>query len=129
MKVVDKPWGRELWWAVTGRYVGKVLEVRSGHALSLQYHREKLESMMFWSGTGVLTLGEGQRRVGPGECVTIEPGTPHRIEAESDMVILEVSTPQVEDVVRLEDRYGRTGEVGRDAGVTAGRDPGGAEGG
>lgn len=108
MKVVEKPWGREIWWAVTDKYVGKIIEVRRGESLSLQYHREKMESLYFLRGRGRLTLGEDSRPIEEGLAVTIEPGTVHRIEAETDLVILEVSTPEVEDVVRLEDRYGRT---------------------
>ncbi|MCR4419501.1 MAG: AraC family ligand binding domain-containing protein [Clostridia bacterium] len=107
MRVVDKPWGREIWWAHTDRYVGKILEVKAGQALSLQYHREKLESMYFWQGEGELRLGEETRAIRPGLAVTVLPGTPHRITAFTDLIIFEVSTPQVEDVVRLEDRYGR----------------------
>jgi len=109
VKVVEKPWGRESWWAVTERYVGKVIEVRAGHSLSLQYHEKKLESMLFVSGRGVVTLGDVKRRVGPGDSITIEPGTVHRVAADSDLRIIEVSTPEVEDVVRLQDEYGRAG--------------------
>jgi mannose-1-phosphate guanylyltransferase len=107
LRIVDKPWGREIWWAQTDKYVGKILEVRAGQALSLQYHREKLESMYFWQGEGVLELGDTTWPIQPGLAVTVEPGTRHRITATTDLVIFEVSTPQVEDVVRLEDRYGR----------------------
>ncbi|MBC7335964.1 MAG: cupin domain-containing protein [Clostridia bacterium] len=109
MRFVDKPWGREIWWAVTEKYVGKILEVRAGHALSLQYHREKLESLYFYQGEGVFELGGKAMPIRPGLAVTVTPGTPHRITASADLVIFEVSTPQVEDVVRLEDRYGRAG--------------------
>lgn len=105
---VEKPWGREIWWAVTDRYVGKILEVRAGQALSLQYHRYKLESMFFRRGRGRLVLGDREYPVGDGSAVTVPPGTLHRIIAESDLEIFEVSTPEVEDVVRVEDAYGRT---------------------
>ncbi len=107
MRTVEKPWGRELWWAVTDRYVGKILEVRAGHSLSLQYHRVKLESLLFRRGTGTLLLGDRVIPVSEGLAVTIPPGTVHKIVAESDMEVLEVSTPEVEDVVRLQDEYGR----------------------
>ncbi len=107
MKIVDKPWGREIWWAVTDKYVGKLIEVREGESLSLQYHREKLESLYFLRGRGVLTVGGERRPIEEGTAVTIEPGTVHRIEAHTDLTVIEVSTPEVEDVVRLEDRYGR----------------------
>jgi mannose-1-phosphate guanylyltransferase len=109
MRVVEKPWGREIWWAQTEQYVGKILEVKAGQALSLQYHREKLESMYFWQGEGELRLGEEIIGIRPGLAVTVPPGVPHRITAVTDLTIFEVSTPQVEDVVRLEDRYGRVG--------------------
>lgn len=107
MRVVDKPWGREIWWAVTDAYVGKIIEVKGGHSLSLQYHRQKLESMYFLAGRGRLLVGEREQEIVPGLAVTIPPGTVHRIWAQEDLRILEVSTPQVEDVVRLEDAYGR----------------------
>lgn len=107
VRVVDKPWGREIWWAITDHYVGKILEVKAGQALSLQYHRHKLESMYFSQGKGELMLGEETLSIQPGLSVTVLPGTRHRITATEDLAIFEVSTPQVEDVVRLEDRYGR----------------------
>ncbi len=112
MKVVEKPWGREIWWAVTPSYVGKIIEVRAGHSLSLQYHREKLESMYFRQGRGRLRVGDEEKEIVPGLAVTIPPGTLHRIWAGEDLEILEVSTPQVEDVVRVEDAYGRVAESG-----------------
>lgn len=108
MRIVDKPWGREIWWAVTDKYVGKILEVKAGHALSLQYHREKLETLFFYQGEGILVLGEETITVRPMEAYTIEPGTKHRITAITDLTVFEVSTTQLDDVVRLEDLYGRT---------------------
>ncbi len=107
MKIVEKPWGREVWWAETEFYVGKILEVNAGESLSRQYHREKTETMLFYSGTGQLLLGESEQAIGPGTAITILPGTIHRITATSDLIIFEVSTPQTGDVVRLADRYGR----------------------
>jgi len=104
---VDKPWGEEAWWAQTERYVGKRISVRAGQSLSLQYHEHKLETMHFLSGTGLLLLGDDLIPIVPGLTVTIEPGTRHRVEARTDLVFLEASTPEVDDVVRLEDRYGR----------------------
>ncbi|MCL8208075.1 MAG: phosphomannose isomerase type II C-terminal cupin domain [Actinomycetia bacterium] len=109
MKRVDKPWGYELWWAVTDRYVGKILFVRAGQALSLQYHERKAESMYCLSGRARLTLGETTRLMAPGEAVDIPPGLVHRLEALEDVTVVEVSTPELDDVVRLEDRYGRQG--------------------
>ena len=108
MRTVEKPWGRELWWAQTPAYVAKILEVKGGESLSLQYHREKLESMYFAAGSGNLVLGEKIINIKPGLSVTIEPGTIHRIIAHTDITVFEVSTPQVEDVVRVQDAYGRT---------------------
>lgn len=107
MKVVDKPWGREIWWAVTPKYVGKVLEVRAGNSLSLQYHKHKMETMYFLKGTGTLLLDEEEILVTPGLCRTIKPGQIHRIVSDTDILLLEVSTPEMEDVVRLSDAYGR----------------------
>jgi len=108
---VDKPWGYELHWAKTDRYVGKVLHVKAGHALSLQYHNRKDETMYLYSGSMVLeTEQQGQlvkRQMQPGDSVHITPKTVHRITAVEDCDVLEVSTPELDDVVRLEDRYGR----------------------
>jgi mannose-6-phosphate isomerase len=110
---VDKPWGYELHWAKTDRYVGKVLHVNAGHALSLQYHNTKDETMYLYSGRMVLeTEQQGQlvkREMQPGDSVHITPKTVHRITAVEDCDVLEVSTPELDDVVRLEDRYGRQG--------------------
>jgi mannose-6-phosphate isomerase len=108
---VEKPWGHELHWAKTDRYVGKVLHVKAGHALSLQYHNKKDETMYVYSGRMVLeTEQQGQlvkRDMQPGDSVHITPKTVHRITAIEDCDVLEVSTPEIDDVVRLEDRYGR----------------------
>lgn len=108
---VDKPWGYELHWAKTDRYVGKIIHVNKGHALSLQYHNQKDETIFLWSGKllfeieidGKLT----QREMRPGEAVHVTPKTVHRMTAIEDSDILEASTPELHDVVRLEDRYGR----------------------
>ena len=112
---VEKPWGHELIWAVTDRYVGKVLFVAAGHSLSLQFHREKDESWYVQSGRAKVELGEVGEAVLVEEVVTagsafrFEPGTVHRVTALEDTTILEVSTPHLDDVVRLEDSYGRAG--------------------
>jgi mannose-6-phosphate isomerase-like protein (cupin superfamily) len=112
---VEKPWGYELIWALTDTYCGKVLFVRAGHALSLQFHREKEESWLVQSGRAKLELGDAgqaalaEEVVGPGYAFHYQPGTVHRVTALEDTTILEVSTPQLEDVVRLEDAYGREG--------------------
>lgn len=106
-KIVDKPWGREVWYAHTDRYAGKVLEVDAGHSLSLQKHRIKHETLYLQSGRMRFTLDDEEFEWRPGEAIEIAPGTVHRMEALEDSVILEVSTPELDDVVRLEDRYGR----------------------
>jgi mannose-6-phosphate isomerase len=112
---VEKPWGWELIWAVADDYVGKVLFVKAGESLSLQFHREKDESWYVQSGRAQLELGDvGQailnsEVIAEGACFRYRPGTVHRITALEDTTILEVSTPHLDDVVRLEDRYGRQG--------------------
>jgi mannose-6-phosphate isomerase len=112
---VDKPWGHELIWAETERYVGKVLFVKAGESLSLQFHRQKDESWLVQSGRAKLELGSAGDAVlkaevlAPGAAFHFRPGTVHRVTALEDTTILEVSTPELDDVVRLEDRYGREG--------------------
>jgi mannose-6-phosphate isomerase len=111
---VDKPWGYELWYAWTDRYVGKILHVRRGGRLSLQYHREKDESSYVLRGRLRLTRGESLERltvteVAEGAAWRNRPGEIHTIEAIEDSDVLEVSTPEVHDVVRLRDAYGREG--------------------
>jgi mannose-6-phosphate isomerase len=112
---VDKPWGHELIWALTERYCGKVLFVRAGESLSLQFHREKDESWYVLDGRAALELGApGQtildsEIVAPGSAFRFVPGTVHRVTAIEDTHIIEVSTPEIEDVVRLDDAYGREG--------------------
>lgn len=110
---VDKPWGYELIWARTDRYVGKILHVRAGESLSLQYHRVKEETIRLLSGRLRLETAEAdgerdERVLDPGDVAHIPPGLRHRMEAVEDSDVLEVSTPELDDVVRLEDRYGRT---------------------
>ena len=111
---IEKPWGYELHWALTDRYVGKVLHVRAGHALSLQYHNRKDETILLWSGRILMEIQEGdalvKREMAPGDRLHITPGTIHRMTAIDDSDIMEVSTPELDDVVRLEDRYGRVPE-------------------
>ncbi len=112
LRVIPKPWGREVWWAVADRYVGKRIEVTAGHSLSLQYHELKHETLYFLSGEVRLLLGDQERLVGPGSVAVVPPGTVHRVEALTAAVIFEVSTPELDDVVRLEDRYGRAPAAG-----------------
>jgi quercetin dioxygenase-like cupin family protein len=109
---VEKPWGHELIWARTGRYVGKILHIRAGQALSLQYHRAKDETIYLLSGRMLFQSGaEGEeladRLLEPGDSVHITPLLRHRMIAHVDCDVLEASTPELDDVVRLEDRYGR----------------------
>ena len=115
MTKVEKPWGYELHWALTDRYVGKVLHVNAGHALSLQYHQRKDETILLWSGRILMEIQEGEaltrREMRPGERLHIAPGTIHRMTAIQDSDIIEVSTPELDDVVRLEDRYGRIDRI------------------
>jgi mannose-6-phosphate isomerase-like protein (cupin superfamily) len=112
---VEKPWGHELIWAKTERYAGKILFVRAGESLSLQFHKVKDESWYVLSGRAELELGAPGERVldsevvGAGAAFHFPPGTVHRITAVEDTTILEVSTPELDDVVRLQDRYGREG--------------------
>ncbi|MDA8193055.1 MAG: cupin domain-containing protein [Thermaerobacter sp.] len=109
MKRVDKPWGYELWWAVTDRYVGKIIHVDAGHSLSLQYHQVKHESMYLLQGSAELWLNGARRLFEPGTAAVIPPFTEHRLVALTDVDVVEVSTPELDDVVRLDDRYGRQG--------------------
>jgi mannose-6-phosphate isomerase-like protein (cupin superfamily) len=112
---VEKPWGHELIWALTDVYCGKLLFVKAGHSLSLQLHREKDESWLVQSGRARVELGEegdaelAEDVVEAGASFHFSPGTVHRVTALEDTTILEVSTPELDDVVRLEDRYGRAG--------------------
>jgi mannose-6-phosphate isomerase-like protein (cupin superfamily) len=108
---VAKPWGYELHWAKTDRYVGKVLHVTAGHALSLQFHNVKDETIYLYTGRMLFEIERNgvleSEELGPGASVHIAPRTVHRMTAIEDCDILEVSTPELDDVVRLEDRYGR----------------------
>jgi len=113
VRKVDKPWGYELIFAHTEQYAGKILHVDAGEALSLQYHEEKDETLYLLYGEYELTLEvEGElvtRTVNEGEAFRVQPGTRHRMVAgTTGCDIIEVSTPELEDVVRLEDRYGRS---------------------
>ena len=110
---VEKPWGYELHWAKTDRYVGKIIHVNAGHALSLQYHNVKDETIFLQSGKILFEIQEGDelvtREMLPGQAVHITPKTVHRMTAVEDSDIFEVSTPELHDVVRLKDLYGREG--------------------
>ena len=108
-RIIPKPWGREVWYAHEERYAGKIIEVNAGCALSLQKHERKQETMYLLSGRVLYHFNGQDYEMGAGECITIRPGDVHRVEALEDAVILEVSTPELDDVIRLEDRYGRAG--------------------
>lgn len=108
VKVVEKPWGREIWYARSPRYVGKILIINKGHRLSRQYHKIKHETLYALKGRFLLELGRRKKVVGPGSAFVIPPGMVHRFEARyGPVTLLEVSTPEVWDVVRLSDDYGR----------------------
>ena len=115
IRKVEKPWGFELIWAVTDAYAGKVIFVKAGHSLSLQFHRQKDEAWLIQSGRAKIELGEPgetvlqEEVVGAGAAFHYPPGTVHRITALEDTTFVEVSTPHLDDVVRLEDAYGREG--------------------
>ncbi len=110
-RIVDKPWGYELIWAQTERYAGKILHIKKGESLSYQYHRVKDETVRLLSGLMEMDVENGGHRttisLRPGDCLHIMPGMKHRMIAVEDCEVLEVSTPELDDVVRLEDRYGR----------------------
>ena len=111
---VDKPWGHELIWVLTDRYCGKVIVIETGRRLSLQYHERKDESVYVISGrlrlhleddAGLMTV----RELGPGDSARVPVGRRHRFEAAERVELIEVSTPEVDDVIRVEDDFGREG--------------------
>jgi len=113
MRRVEKPWGNEIIWAETDRYVGKVLHINAGHRLSRQYHNKKEETFLIESGEMDLEIGEGAElktiRMKTRDSFHCKPKTVHRMIAVTDVDVVEVSTPELDDVVRLEDSYGREG--------------------
>jgi mannose-6-phosphate isomerase len=113
VRIVPKPWGHEVIWAHTEQYVGKLLHIKAGHALSLQYHERKDETIHLLRGRMTYRVGDGDARVvremQEGESFRNTPGTIHQMVAITDCDVLEASTPHLDDVVRLEDRYGREG--------------------
>ncbi len=109
IKIVKKPWGCEIWYAHTDRYVGKILIIKKGHRLSKQYHKIKHETIYTDKGKYIMEIRGRKKVVRQGESVVVKPGTIHRMYARyGDIRLLEVSTPQVDDVVRVEDDYGRS---------------------
>lgn len=115
VRFVQKPWGHETIWAHTEQYVGKVLHIKAGHALSVQYHEQKDETIHLLRGEMIYRVGAaGQQEMQEttlkaGESFRNTPGTVHQMEAVTDCDVLEASTPHLDDVVRLADRYGREG--------------------
>jgi mannose-6-phosphate isomerase len=115
VEIKPKPWGREVWFAYTDKYAGKILEINKGHRYSLQYHEHKIETQYVYKGKVKLTYGTDkndlkEKILNEGEKIEVTPLTIHRLEALEDSQIFEVSTPDLEDVVKLEDDYGRTGK-------------------
>lgn len=112
MKIIEKPWGREIWVAVTDQYVLKIIEFKKGSRSSLQYHRQKHEHIYIDQGRVRFELEQADGTMladeyKPGSVIEVIPGKKHRVEALEDTRLLEVSTPQLDDVVRVEDDYGR----------------------
>ena len=114
---VEKPWGHELRFVRTDRFAGKVLFIKAGSQLSLQYHEQKEEAFLVQQGQLELVLGKGDEQrvetLGPNDAWHVLPGTVHRFRALSDCLLFEVSTPELEDVVRIEDDFGREGTTDR----------------
>ena len=112
---VSKPWGHETIWAATDRYVGKIIHINAGHELSVQYHNKKDETIYLLSGKLAFRIGKDggdaleDVQLTPGESFHVTPGTIHHMAALTDCDVLEVSTPELDDVVRLSDKYGREG--------------------
>lgn len=113
VRIVPKPWGHEIIWAHTPLYVGKVLHIKAGHALSVQYHNQKDETIHLLRGEMIYRIDEGDGLkdypLKAGESFRNTPGQIHQMEAVTDCDVLEASTPHLDDVVRLTDRYGREG--------------------
>ncbi len=110
-----KPWGREIWFAHNEKYAGKILEIKKGHRYSLQYHEKKIETQYLYSGKVKFTYGtEGsplqEKILNAGDKIDIQPYTVHRFEALEDSEIFEVSTPELTDVIKIKDDYGRSGK-------------------
>ncbi len=110
-----KPWGREIWFAQSQNFAGKILEIKAGHRFSLQYHEKKSETQYVFSGKVKFTYGTDinslqEKILSSGDKIDIAPYTIHRAEAIEDSQIFEVSTPELDDVVKLEDDYGRSGK-------------------
>jgi mannose-6-phosphate isomerase-like protein (cupin superfamily) len=115
IKIVKKPWGEEVWFAHNDSYAGKILKISKGHRYSLQYHEIKRETQYLYSGKVKFIYGESEESLKeivllPGDKVDVNPPLIHRVEALEDSEIFEVSTPELDDVVKLHDDYGRSGK-------------------
>lgn len=106
-KYIQKPWGYEIWIAKNDKYAGKIIHINKGCKLSLQYHKIKHETLYLHSGLCNITINKITSLMNPGECCEIKPGAVHRLEAVNESEIFEISTPELDDIVRLEDDYGR----------------------
>lgn len=114
VQIIKKPWGEEVWFAHTESYAGKILRIKKGHRYSLQYHENKKETQYIYSGKIKLTFGENldslqEIILNPGDKFDVNPPLIHRMEALEDSEVFEVSTPELDDVVKLQDDYGRSG--------------------
>lgn len=107
VKIIKKPWGQEIWLAFEDEYAGKILEVKKGARLSYQYHENKKETLYVFKGKMKLTHDGGDVLLTEGQSITLHPGDKHRIEALSDLKIIEVSTSHLDDLIRIEDDYHR----------------------
>lgn len=115
VQIKNKPWGREIWFAHTDKYAGKILEIKKGHRYSLQYHEKKHETQYVYSGQVKLIYGTDkdnlqEKILNSGDKVEVHPYTIHRLQAIEDSQVFEVSTPELDDVVKLDDDYGRSGK-------------------
>lgn len=120
IEIKPKPWGQEIWFAHTEKYAGKILQIKKGHRYSLQYHEKKLETQYIYKGKVKLTYGTDQNNLqekilNAGDKIDVTPYTIHRLEALEDAEVFEVSTPDLDDVVKLHDDYGRSGKGNNEA--------------
>jgi mannose-6-phosphate isomerase len=106
-KYIQKPWGYEIWLAENEKYAGKILHINKGSRFSLQYHKIKHETLYLYSGLCNITINNTTSLMNAGDCQEIKPGTVHRVEAINESELFEISTPELDDLVRLEDDYGR----------------------
>lgn len=120
IEIKPKPWGEEIWFAHTDKYAGKILKVKKGHRYSLQYHEKKEETQYIYSGKVKFSYGTDANNLqveilNTGDKIDVHPYTIHRLEALKDSEIFEVSTPELDDVVKLDDDYGRSGKGNNEA--------------